>query len=168
MAETNLTTERWLPVADFPEYEVSDAGRIRRDGSLIRVFRNKKGYEGVCLRCRGGRTTRLVHRIVMEAFVGVRPAGMVVNHLNSVRHDNRLANLEYTTQKLNVRQGMARLGRWGQNGEAHGGCVLSEGAVREIRDRLSAGELRSSIARAFGTSYWTVRDIDTRKRWKHV
>ena len=45
--------------------------------------------------------TRLVHRLVLEAFVGPRPEGMVARHLNGDPGDNRLENLAWGTQSEN-------------------------------------------------------------------
>lgn len=44
---------------------------------------------------------RKAHRLVMETFIG--KSELVVNHINGIIQDNRLENLEYCTQKENVR-----------------------------------------------------------------
>lgn len=44
-----------------------------------------------------------VHRLILEAFVGPVPAGKQVDHLNGIRNDNRLENLEYKTPSENNR-----------------------------------------------------------------
>ena len=53
-------------------------------------------------------------------------------------------------------------------GEAHPRTTLSEGTVREIRQRHAAGESAASIARAFGVSRTGISDIVNRRRWIHV
>lgn len=46
--------------------------------------------------------TRLVHRLVLEAFSGVCPTGLEARHLNGDRKDNRLCNLAWGTREENI------------------------------------------------------------------
>lgn len=100
-------TERWLPIPGYPAYEVSDIGRVRsyvRPGGprIIGGGLNFAGYVSACLtRDRVGRHFG-VHQLVMLAFVGPRPDGMEVRHLNGDRTDPRLENLAYGTQQQNM------------------------------------------------------------------
>lgn len=45
-----------------------------------------------------------VHRIVYETFVGDIPEGYEIDHVNSVRDDNRLINLQLLTHVENIRK----------------------------------------------------------------
>lgn len=103
--------ERWIAVPGYEgRYEVSDGGRVR---SIIRAPRLKNpspkgrgGYVRVRLSDKsatGKMTDHLVHRLVMRAFVGPCPDGMVVCHNNGSSDDNRLANLRYDTPAENTR-----------------------------------------------------------------
>lgn len=105
--------ENWLPVVGFEGiYEVSDHGRVRgidragSDGRRLagRILRQKvhpvSGHRLVGL-WRGQETTRSVHRLVLESFVGPVPDGHEVCHNNGVPDDNRLENLRYGTRSEN-------------------------------------------------------------------
>ncbi|AKC03065.1 HNH endonuclease [Gordonia phage Gsput1] len=113
---TSLTShresERWLPVPDFDGYEVSDLGRVRsvareivmRDGRKRKVPERllRPGVSGSGhLVVAPSRQSRMVHRLVLEAFVGARPEGMVCRHLNGDPADNRLENLQWGTYSSN-------------------------------------------------------------------
>ena len=50
----------------------------------------------------GRRQSRAVHHLVLLAFVGPKPGGMVTRHLNGDPGDNRLTNLVYGTQSENM------------------------------------------------------------------
>ena len=45
--------------------------------------------------------TIFIHRFVYECFHGIIPFGMVIDHINSIRDDNRIVNLQMMTQKEN-------------------------------------------------------------------
>lgn len=51
----------------------------------------------------GGKKSAAIHRLVCAAFLGVDDMRMYVNHKNGIKHDNRLSNLEWVTQKENAR-----------------------------------------------------------------
>lgn len=99
----------WRPVPGWPTYEVSDAGEVRSLTTrrvLAFSFGGRSGqYRRVMLghQVRGRRYRRhaYVHVLVLEAFAGPRPAGMVVCHRNDDPEDNRLANLYYGTHENN-------------------------------------------------------------------
>ena len=109
--------ERWLPVVGSGNrYEVSDTGtvRVRSTWRPMRLSSDVDGYRQLTMVGPDGRRTARVHRLVMEAFVGPCPDGLVVDHINGIRHDNRLENLRYVTQAENIaastRMGGARVG----------------------------------------------------------
>ena len=110
--------EQWRPVVGYEgHYEVSDHGRVR---SLDRIMERKDGvlhpYKGKVLRTTynhegGHRTVQMsrgkglrrfyVHRLVLEAFVGPCPKGMVTCHLDDDPENNHLANLRWDTESAN-------------------------------------------------------------------
>lgn len=109
-ADIKQRGERWLPIADWPGYEVSDWGRV---GTWIRGARfkilkpwvgKKNGYPYVGLvRADGTKRKYLVHRLVMEAFVGPCPDGMEVCHdPDPTRTNCRLDNLKYADHFENM------------------------------------------------------------------
>lgn len=117
--------ERWLPVPGWDGYEVSDIGRVRswwvRWGRSGRRANRptllspsmRGGYPRVPL-CgkEGGRSRHreaFVHHLVLEAFIGPRPEGMICRHLDDDRGNARLDNLCWGTHAENVAD-MQRLG----------------------------------------------------------
>ena len=89
-------------------YEVSDDGLVRSVkrpralGAPLKPAIDKDGYGRVTLSAGMGRRQQVsVHRVVALAFIGPRPEGQVVRHLNGDNTDNRAANLAYGTVKDN-------------------------------------------------------------------
>ncbi len=119
----NEVQERWLPVPGYEGlYEVSDQGRVRSFDRYIKHWRggnallkgrilkpiadNKKrerGYLRVGLYPAPRQLqVHQVHVLVLTAFVGPRPDGMVCCHHNGVSTDNRLENLRWDTISANA------------------------------------------------------------------
>lgn len=103
-------------------YEVSDLGNVRSlkfgKVKLLRPRANRKGYLQVTLWKNGKPKMFYVHRLVYEAFRGPIPAGLHVNHLNEIKTDNRLVNLEICTAKQN--------NNWGTRNERAGKAIAKK------------------------------------------
>lgn len=154
-------TEIWKTHPAFPDHEISNLGRVRR---YLKPFLMSNGYPHVSL---GGKTKRrYLHQLVMEAFVGARPAGQVTRHLDGNPQNNALANLAYGTKLENGADVVAH-GRSHQ-GSLHYKAKFSDETVALIKRRLAEGVLRSALAAEFGVSYETIRGIHSGKTWKHV
>lgn len=109
--------EQWRPVPSHPDrYEVSDRGRVRCMARVARrgfialfEFDRKILKQAVGGRARNYRRVMLanpkrhayVHHLVAEAFLGPRPEGAMVLHMNDNGFDNRLANLRYGDREEN-------------------------------------------------------------------
>jgi hypothetical protein len=106
---TNVS-EIWKPCFNYEQkFEVSNLGRIRNksNGRIIKPTPCKKGYL----------TTRLfisnddfkshkVHRLVMNTFSEIKNQPQV-NHINGIKHDNRLENLEWSDNSKNIKHAWA-------------------------------------------------------------
>jgi thymidylate synthase (FAD) len=115
--EASFSDEEWRPVPGFEWYEVSTLGRIRswaprkhrgvrRDPKTPKIKKLSVGSRGYLYASfaaeDAGKSARVnIHTLVLKAFVGSRPEGCVARHLNGNCRDNRLANLEWSTQEEN-------------------------------------------------------------------
>jgi hypothetical protein len=93
---------RWRTVPGHPKYEVSERGEIRsHKGSLPRYVNPVVNHEGRMV-IDIGRKKVFVHSLVLKAFIGPRPDGMVIRHLDGNPANNRLDNLAYGSQSENL------------------------------------------------------------------
>ena len=106
----DLEGEIWRDVVGYESfYQVSNLGRIKSLGNtggdrhriMAPVFCH--GYVGVVLK---GKHHRL-HRLVARAFVGGYRKGMVVNHKDENKLNNKADNLEWVTPRENALYGTA-------------------------------------------------------------
>ena len=167
---------RWRDVPGFcGVYQVSDAGDVRRvvaNGSTGRVglvkgsILRRMKYRHVTLSRPGKKRKVLVHVLVLEVFVGPRPAGMQARHRNGDGSDNRLKNLQWGTPSQNQ---MDRLVHGTSNrGEHNPMAKLTIQRVREIKARLAAGDRVRELGRELGISHTLVSNIKTGSRWGWV
>lgn len=91
-----MTAEQWRPVAGFPNYLVSDQGRVASEACgkrrILKPWLNANGYLYVNVGGRAGQK-RTVHGLVAEAFCGPRMPGQVVRHLDGQQRHNAASNL---------------------------------------------------------------------------
>ena len=66
--------------------------------------------------------SKLTHRLVYETFVGEIPPGYELDHINTIRNDNRLENLKCVTHKENSNNHLTRK----HCSEAKIGTILTE------------------------------------------
>jgi len=175
--------EQWRAVVGFDGlYEASSLGAIRalsRVGTyrgrwgdarmrfparLMKLYATKTGYLTVALkRVNLPAQTKLVHKLVTEAFFAPPGPGQQVNHKDGDKANNRLENLEYCTASQNLRHCIDTLGK--KRGEHLSFAKLTESDVRNIR-----GDSRTlkEIAQDYGVSLQSIHYIKKRKHWKHV
>lgn len=94
--------EIWKDIG-IKKYAVSNMGNVRGvDGiRLLKPSINNYGYKQVNIYRDGVRNKKLIHHLVMEAFVGERPLCYETDHINKIRVDNRLENLRYCSKSEN-------------------------------------------------------------------
>lgn len=114
-----MLNEVWKDIPHYEGlYQISNFGRVkalarRRENhthgvwiqpeQIMSVRLNKDGYECVCLTPKNGkRKTERVHRLVALAFIPNPDKKPEVNHINCIRDDNRVKNLEWVTRQENI------------------------------------------------------------------
>lgn len=138
-------------------------GRIRKISSVC-----NKGYPHIQLyrNCKG--TTVKVHRLVATAFIGVRPPGHSVDHIDGNKLNNKLSNLEYVTTQENTRRA-SRMGLmkvdWSKRKNKPKGKKLTFEIAEQIRKRVKGGERRVLIAQEYNIHQMTVGEIVREEIW---
>ena len=163
--------ETWVKIAWCTRYEVSDLGKVRsvgvRGGGRILRQELTDRYPRVCLFTPDGKKiTRRVHVLVLEAFKGVRPAGMVGRHLDDDPLNCKASNLEWGTHKQN-KEDMKVNGNY-KSGGAHPLAKLTNAQVLEIRADPRYRYKPEEYAERFGVSRAAVIDARTGKTFKHL
>lgn len=98
--QTDVVNKIWRPIAGFENaYVISDHGDIFsiRSNRLLSPIRQKSGYLRVNLSVNGVRSEYPVHRLVALTFISNPQSKPTVNHINEIKADNRVENLEWAT-----------------------------------------------------------------------
>lgn len=133
-------------------------------GQIIKPTPAHKGYLNVSLYVMGNGTYyRKVHRLVLEAFVGKRPAGHECRHLDGDNANNRRKNLLWGTRWDNA----ADIEKHGTRprGETHPAAILTEKLVRDIRKSKKANRF---WADALGVHIATIRMARNGQNWGYI
>lgn len=180
--EQSITTPpvEYRPIEGFPGYRVGNDGSVwsqwRRAMPGMKGFRSHrgeewcrlnpglvKGYPVAMLRRDKKTYQRKVHHLVLEAFVGPRPAGLQCCHEDDCGANNSSTNLSWGTAKKNAadrdRNGNTKRGKRTIT------FKLTEPDIHAIRRRAASGELHRVIAASYGVSRAMVTMIVSRKAW---
>ena len=88
---------------EFESYRISRCGIIFNAWKEYKVLTSyRKGYKLVVLKLNNKRHQFSVHRIVAETFIKNPQSKPEVNHINGVKDDNRVENLEWCTRQENI------------------------------------------------------------------
>lgn len=152
------SSEEWRDIPGYEgRYQVSDQGRVRSVDRYVKCGQGGRGtrlVKGRVLRPARQRkdphlfvtlghkaTGSCVHSLVALTFIGPRPDGYDVRHLDGDPLNNRAENLEYGTRTENILD-VYRIGKaW---------RALTVEQVQDIRARLNAGERGVDLARGYG------------------
>jgi len=175
--------EVWRSIAGFDGiYEVSNHGNVR---SLARTRRHwvggmatmpprmmvpeltNRGYTRACLTRNNARVRELVHRLVAQAFLPPS-ASQFINHKDGDKTNNCVSNLEWVTAGENTRHAWKTGLCSALRGQRHGGAVLTEGDIVEIRHEREQGAGLDALAKRFGVTESNICMITKWRTWRHL
>lgn len=155
----------WRRIADWPDYEVSECGDVRRlDSQKVRQPNCRpNGYLQICFKIRGKVKAVKVHRLVAYAFLGEPPSPLhEVAHHDGTKTNNHYSNLRWATRKENHadkhRHGTAAIG------EKNPMAKLVDAEIVEIKSLELEGWPQLRIAKHIGISQSHVHRILRGKR----
>lgn len=147
----DLPGETWLPIPDWPDYEVSSYGRVvsykRKRPRILKP--NRERYPQVHLSHFGEHWTVRVHQLVALAFLGSCPDGCEVCHCDGDPTNNHISNLRYDSHVQNMRDARYA-GTFGK---------LTDEEVFSIRRLCAQDQPDETVASRYDISPGTVASI---------
>lgn len=106
MIEQNI--EIWKSIEGYSNYMISNLGNVKslnykggKREKILKLYINNSGYALVNLTKNGKQKTYLVHRLLAQTFIPNPENKPHIDHINTIRNDNRVENLRWVTQKEN-------------------------------------------------------------------
>lgn len=168
----------------FSNYTVSNDGRVfsYKSGNKVELKQKQKdGYMNIGITSDDGvRKFKRVHRLVAEMFIPNPENKSDVNHINGIKNDNCVANLEWATTSENrihaFETGLQKPHSCNMNGNSQGSKLpqskLTEVLVSEMRKyhrtERKRGERTWEKYGISETNYWYVVSEGESRSWKHV
>jgi predicted XRE-type DNA-binding protein len=175
----NLPDEVWKDVINYEGlYQISNMGRIKslprnsrtkivKDKKILKLKQIKGDYIQVKLCKNSIAKMRIVSRLVAEHFLQKPDYTVVANHINSIRDDNRVENLEWISQSENIRYSY-KFGKASQKGEKNNNSKITQEIANNIRDYFENNKhlSQNELAKIFGLKREHIKDIINFKTWK--
>lgn len=157
--------EIWKAIQGYETtHVVSNMGNVKRvNGSKnYKVTKHRTGYIHFWINAKAFRA----HRLVAMAFLPNPDNHPVVNHINGIKTDNRVENLEWCSVSDNNKHAF-NTGLASNAGENHSQNKLTEDQIVEIK--ILKGKMKQKeIAELFGVAQSTISMIMHNKRWNTV
>lgn len=160
--------EIWKDVDGFEGvYQISNYGNLRSldrrvpckngtrkiEGKLLSPMFSPTGYFNKLVVKDGKAHALFIHHLVAKKFIGDRPEGFVIDHIDGNPRNNHVSNLRYVTQSVNLQK--------------RKDCKLSLDSVKIIKSLLGTRTQRE-IAQMFGVRQSLISRIKTGQRWSNV
>lgn len=142
-------------------------------GRVLKQRTNPGGYCYIGLRKNGTKATFALHQLVAQAFLDNPENKPIVNHINGIKTDNNVSNLEWATYSENLSHAYSSRLRTAVSLQTVGSKnykrKLKSEQVIEIKRLLAAGNLtHKEIAKKYGVSKSTVGNINSNRYWSHI
>jgi hypothetical protein len=158
----------WKTHPYYEMYQITPTGEVKdtRTGK-IRKPHLARGYLRVNLRVNNAYKFEFIHALVAETYIGLRPEGLVVNHIDGNKVNNCVHNLEFVTYSENLKHAY-RTGLKSNVGEKHSQAIFSNNQVKEIKRMISLGIKNVKIAEQFGVGPTVISHIKRGHTWATI
>jgi len=161
--------EVWKPVPGYEGiYEISNFGKVNsiKDGERfprkLNATTHYTSFSAKKLPEHKSQKSFYIHRLVAQVFIGPRPEGCIIRHLDGDRRNNHVSNLAYGTKEENVADTIAHGSCAKEN---NGRALFTNAGVLAVKMLIERGVSLSEIARGCGVSISTIHAIKTGRNW---
>jgi hypothetical protein len=158
---SNLGNVKGLDRESVKTYLGVITGTVKVNGVTLKNRLNKSNYFVVDVT----KKNMNIHRLVANAFIPNPENKPCINHINGIKTDNRVENLEWVTIKENVRHAWSSGLCLPRVGEKNNMAKLTENIVIDIRN---SKESASSLAKKYDVDRSLIYLLRKNKIWKHI
>ncbi len=160
---------KYKQIKEHPRYEISREGIIRniKTMAIKSQYISSTGYYMISISYNNKSKPQRVHRLLAHTFIPNPDKKPEINHINGIKTDNDLSNLEWCTHTENVRHAF-KIGLVNNTGIRNGRAKLNPGKVGEIKQLLNDNLSQYKIAKMFNVSRSCILKIHLGKTWTSV
>jgi hypothetical protein len=175
-----ILNERWVDINGFPNYQISDHGRVysKESKKILKPQKRENGYLKVSLYNRGKTCkNKSLHKLVSEHFLeSPINQGMNINHKDGIKYNNYYKNLEWVTPSENIIHAI-KLGLLKSIGENNPSSIYTDDFIHEIckyiRHGYKQGEIYNKIKnheliQNRVKTIDLIKKIKRKKSWCHI
>ncbi|WP_295677299.1 NUMOD4 domain-containing protein [uncultured Empedobacter sp.] len=174
--------ETWKDIKGYEGlYQVSDSGNVRsldrrysngkgecfRKGKVLQKMHVSSGYHAVGLYLNKVLRQHLVHRLVSVAFIKNTNNNACVNHIDGIKTNNTVENLEWCSHSENTIHAFKIKLILPTSGIINGMSKLTEKDVLEIR-AIGENLTQKEVCEIYNVSRNTIYNIINRRSWTHI
>ena len=153
-----------VPLEEYEGYKINKSGDVYsfkryKEGRKLGRFVDKDGYYYTSLMKNGKGIKEKLHRLLAKTFIKNESNLPQVNHINGIKKDIRLENLEWVSNLDNQRHA------WDMDLKT---VKLKVSDVINIKKRILLGESNKEICEDFDVDRSSISNIRTGKTWKRV
>lgn len=169
MVKSNITDD-FVPINGFERYKISRNGDVLGiHGRKLKALPHKGYFCHILMASDGTKKWFNLHRLIAQAFIPNPENKPEVNHINGIRSDHRILNLEWCSHAENMRHAVATgLHKNTRRGQSHPKAKLTENDVRLIRFLDKKGVMQKRLCSEFSVSKGVISNIINRASWVHI
>jgi hypothetical protein len=159
-------------IKGFENYFITKCGKVyntfycrRNEVKIMKSQIDRNGYEYVKLTNKTKQQKLKIHRLVAESYIENKENKPTVNHINGIKKDNRLENLEWSTWGENQKHALDNGLKIPKKGESHPMVKLNKEIVLEI---FNSKEKSKYFQDKYNISQSKVSAIRNKKTWRHL
>lgn len=177
--------EIWKDINGYEDaYQISNLGNVRskdrfvthncggkavRKGCNLKIRKDKDGYLRVSLKKHQRSQVPFIHRLIAIHFIPNPDNKKQVNHLNGIKSDNRIENLEWCTSFENRQHAYDTGLQKARRGEKNNWCKLKNEDVIYIRENYKKGIItQKMLGKKFNVTQSCIHSILTKRSWSDI